>query len=69
MVDAMSTVKELVLSPDGTAAEPLAAADEAAGELGAAAAELDELDELDELQAAAVRATAAATIATDPSRR
>jgi hypothetical protein len=71
--DEMSTLKESTLSPDGTVAEPPAAADErdaddAAAELGAAAAELDELDELDELQAAAVTATTAATIATDPRR-
>jgi len=72
IVDAMSTVKELVLSPGGIVVDPLAAAgDELAApdELGAAAAELDELDEVDELQAAAARATTAATIATDPDRR
>ena len=67
IVDAMSTVKELVLSPDGTVAEPLAAG--ADDEPAAGAAALDELDEVDELQAAAARATTAATIATDPDRR
>jgi hypothetical protein len=66
IVDAMSTVKESTLSPDGTEAEPPAAADEAADEAGAAA-ELD--DELDELQPAATRATTAAPIATVPRRR
>jgi hypothetical protein len=69
IVDAMSTVKESTLSPDGTVAEPPAAAgDEAADdEAGAAADELD--DELDELQPAATRATTAAPIATVPRRR
>jgi hypothetical protein len=62
----MLTVKEPMLSPAGTVAEPDAAADEAPDEAGAA---VDELDELDELQAAAVKATTAATIATDPGRR
>jgi len=65
----MSTVKELMPSPDGTAAEPLVAGADDAGaapdELAAAAA----FDEVDELQAAAARATTAATIATDPDRR
>jgi hypothetical protein len=58
----MLTVKEPMLSPDGTVAEPLA--DPVADALG----ELDELDELDELQAAAVSARAAARPA-KPSRR
>jgi hypothetical protein len=70
IVDEMSTVKELMLSPDGTV--PVVAADEdgaaadvlAAGDDGVVA-----LDVVDELQAAAARATTAATIATDPSRR
>jgi hypothetical protein len=70
IVDAMSTVKESTLSPDGTVAEPPAAADDAGAaddEAGAAADELD--DELDELQPAATRATTAAPIATVPRRR
>jgi hypothetical protein len=66
IVDEMSTVKELMLSPDGTAAEPLPAA---ADELPAAVGEPDELDELDELQAAADSVTTAAVIATDAGRR
>jgi len=71
----MSTVKELMLSPDGTVAEPPpldAGADEAPAaddELAGAAGAVDELDEVDELQAAAARATTVATIATDPGRR
>jgi hypothetical protein len=49
----MLTVKEPMLSPDGTSAEPLVAEpDVAAG--------LDVLDELDELQAAAVKTRPAA---------
>jgi hypothetical protein len=49
----MLTVNELMLSPDGTVAEPLdAEPDEVA--------ELDELDEPDELHAAAVSARTAA---------
>jgi hypothetical protein len=72
IVDAMSTVKELMLSPAGTAAEPLAGVDEAdaaAGELAAGDDGLVALDVVDELQAAAARATTAAPIATDPGRR
>jgi hypothetical protein len=68
----MSTVKELMLSPDGTAAEPLAGADEAdaaADELAAGVDAPGVFDEVDELQAAAARAATAATIATDPDRR
>jgi hypothetical protein len=58
----MLTVKESMLIPDGTEAEPLALAepDVAAG--------ADELDEDDELQAAAVKTRPAARPAT-PSRR
>jgi hypothetical protein len=64
IVDAMSTVKELMLSPEGTVAEPLAAgADEvAAADAGAAGVLVDEDDE----QPAATMATTAAT-ATKPS--
>jgi hypothetical protein len=67
IVDAMSTVKELTLSPAGTVAEPPVAGDEeddVAGE-----DDDDEVvddDEFDE-QAAAIRATPAAR-ATHPSR-
>jgi hypothetical protein len=57
----MLTVKEPMLSPDGTEAEPDALAEPVA-------AELDELDEDDELQAAAVNTRTAATPAR-PSRR
>jgi hypothetical protein len=62
IVDAMSTVKELMLSPEGTVAEPLAgldvdaAADADAG-LDAGAVVVDEDDE----QPAATMATTAAT--------
>src|SRR5215472_10843398 len=46
IVDAMSTVKELVPSPDGTVAEPLPAAlDEDAAVGGGAEADVDEDDE------------------------
>jgi len=69
----MLTLKELVLSPDGTAAEPLdAVADDAGGDdAGADVAGVDELDELDGLdedeQPAAAMATTAAA-ATQRSR-
>jgi hypothetical protein len=70
MVDAMSTVKELMLSPAGTAAEPpdddalveAAALDEEAGAL-------EELEELDDEQPAAVRATTAVVSPIQPTRR
>ena len=59
----MSTVKELVLSPDGIALEPLAAADaDDVAEADVVGVELDELDELGEdEQPAAAKATIAAT--------
>ena len=66
IVDAMSTVKELTLSPEGTVAEPLVAAlDEvpALAEVDAGAVVVDEDDE----QPAATMAAAAAT-ATRPNR-
>jgi len=69
----MLTVKELMLSPDGTAAEPLdagaddAGADDAGAEL-AGADELDELDE-DEQPAAAKAATAATAIQLSRGKR
>jgi len=50
----MLTVKESMLIPDGTEAEPLALAEPDV------AAELDELEEPDELQAAAVKTRPAA---------
>jgi hypothetical protein len=58
IVDAMSTVKELMLNPEGTVAEPLAAvADEvAAGDAGAVL-----VDEDDEQPAATMATAAAAT--------
>jgi hypothetical protein len=69
IVDAMSTVKELVLSPAGTAAEPVVAgADEDGGadEDAAVVAGAVGVDEDDE-QPAAMRAPAPAR-ATQPSR-
>jgi hypothetical protein len=57
----MLTVKEPMLSPDGTVAEEL-------DPVADALVELDELDELDELQAAAVNARAAARPAKPSSR-
>jgi hypothetical protein len=63
MVDAMSTVKELMLSPEGTVAEPLEAGlDEVAAADAGAVVDEDEDDE----QPAATMATTAAT-ATRPS--
>src|ERR1700683_796125 len=53
IVDAMSTVKELMLSPAGTVAD--AGADEDAAVETGALAELDELDEVDDEQPATVR--------------
>jgi hypothetical protein len=58
----MLTVKEPMLSPDGTSAEPDALAEPVA-------AELDELDEDDELQAAAVKTRPAARPATATRRK
>jgi hypothetical protein len=71
IVDAMSTVKELTLSPEGTVPEPLAAPDDeaaadAAADVDVDAADDDEEDEDDE-QPAATTAAAAAT-ATRPAR-
>jgi hypothetical protein len=68
----MSTVKELVPSPDGTAAAPLAAAlDEVAADAevdaGADADEDDDEDDEDDEQPAATTAATAAR-ATQPSR-
>jgi len=59
----MLTVKEPMLSPEGTDAEPLALAEPDA------AAVLDELEEPDELQAAAVRTRPAARPATATRRK
>jgi hypothetical protein len=67
IVDAMSTVKELMLSPAGTVAEPPPA--DALDDALVEAAALDELDELDDEQPAATRATAAAVSPTQPTRR
>jgi len=74
IVDAMFTVKELMLSPDGTAAEPVdAVADEAAvvgaADEAAVVGVVDEVVELDDEQPAAVRATTAAVSPTQPSWR
>jgi hypothetical protein len=72
MVDAMSTVKELVPRPDGIAAEPLlagldeVAADAEVDEDAAADDEEEEDVEEDEQPAATTAATAAR--ATQPSR-
>jgi hypothetical protein len=63
IVEEMLTVNELMLSPDGTVAEPL----DAAGEDDVAEADVvgvDELDELDELGEDEQPAAAKATIAT-----
>ena len=66
IVDAMSTVKELMLSPAGTVAEPLAAGlDEVAARRCAGAVDAGVVDEDDE-QPAATMATTAAT-ATKPN--
>jgi hypothetical protein len=70
IVDAMSTVKELVPSPDGTAAElPDAGADEdaAGGEDAGAEDAAEDEDDVDDEQPAATRAAPAAS-ATQPSR-
>jgi hypothetical protein len=56
IVDAMSTVKELMLSPDGTVAEPPVAGLDEAAAADAGAVVVDEDDE----QPAATMATAAA---------
>jgi hypothetical protein len=71
IVDAMSTVKELMLSPAGTVAEPLVAGVDEVPALAedAGAAGVDEVDEVvdeDEEQPAATMATIAAT-ATKPN--
>jgi hypothetical protein len=67
IVDAMSTVKELMLSPEGTVAELVAGLDEVAADAGVddAAAGADEDD--DDEQPAATTAVTAAT-ATQPNR-
>ena len=68
IVDAMSTVKELMLSPDGTVAEPLVAGlDEvpALDEDAGAAEDAEDVDEDDEQPAATMAAAAAA--ATQPN--
>jgi hypothetical protein len=72
IVDAMSTVKELTLSPDGTAElaagldeAGAGAEDDAAADDGGAAAVVDDVD--DE-QPAATTATAAAAATAKPSR-
>jgi hypothetical protein len=68
IVDAMSTVKELTPSPDGTAAAALDAG--AADDEAAAGAEdegaVDDVDDVDDEQPAAIRALPAAR-ATQPS--
>jgi hypothetical protein len=70
IVDAMFTVKELMLSPAGTVAEPLdAGVDELAEADPVEAGALDELDELDDEHPATVMPTTAAVSPTQPSRR
>jgi hypothetical protein len=75
IVDAMFTVNELMLSPDGTVAEPLDDADVLALAEVDALDEVDVLgvvveDELDDEQPAAARvATTTAVSPTQPSRR
>jgi hypothetical protein len=73
IVDAMFTVKELMLSPAGTVAEPPVVADAEVEADAEAEAEGDVVGvvvagELDDEQPAAVRATSAAAIPTQPSR-
>src|ERR1700759_2330805 len=70
IVDAMSTVKERTLSPGGIVPEPLVAGldevpalDEAAGDAGVVAVDVD-----DEQPAATIAVAAAAATATKPSR-
>jgi hypothetical protein len=64
IVDAMSTVKELVLSPDGTVAELAAGDEDVAGAVVAGADALDDVDEVEEFvddeQPAAAKAAIAA---------
>src|SRR4051794_40735388 len=69
IVDEMSTVKELMLSPDGTVAEPLVAGLDEVPALGEDAADAadDEVVDGDDEQPAATRAATAAT-ATQPNR-
>jgi hypothetical protein len=71
IVVAMFTVKELMLSPAGTVAEPLAAVldDDVAGVLAADEAGALVDDELDDEQPAAASATSAAASPTQPSPR
>jgi hypothetical protein len=74
IVDAMFTVKELMLSPAGTVAEPLDVADgEVAGLDEPAEVDVDgvvEDDELDDEQPAAAREAATTAVSpTQPSRR
>jgi hypothetical protein len=65
MVDARSTLKELMLSPEGTAAEPVeAGADEVAAADAGAVVDAGVLDD-DEQPAATIATTAAA--ATSPT--
>jgi hypothetical protein len=66
IVDEMSTVKELMLSPDGTVAEPLVAGLDEVPALGEDAADAEVVDEDDEQPAATMAATAAT--ATQPNR-
>jgi hypothetical protein len=70
IVDAMSTVKELVPSPDGMAAEPLAAgADEdVAGAEDDEGAEADEEDDVEDDEQPAATTAAPAARATQPTR-
>jgi hypothetical protein len=71
MVDAMSTVKELVPRPDGIAAEPLLAGlDEVAAdaEVDEDAAADDEEEDVEEDEQPAATTAATAARATQPSR-
>jgi hypothetical protein len=65
IVDEMSTVKELMLSPDGTVAEPLVAGLDEVPALGEDAAAAEVVDEDDEQPATTMAATAAT--ATQPN--
>ena len=73
IVDAMFTVKELMLSPAGTVAEPVddeadVLAEEPTTPTRSTSRRVED-DELDDEQPAAVRATSAAVSPTQPSRR
>jgi len=69
IVDAMSTVKEPMLSPAGTVPEPVADVDAEADVLAEVAGAVVELVELDDEHPASARPMTAAVSPTQPSRR